>query len=299
MEHETGAHPVICFIDRNTVVQFRSSWGLDNDLWYYVGTIGTSGAITWGGAERPNWHGRNCRVAINNEGRVVEMHQSLTHRRIYSRVGVVKEGKISWGECQRVEDGMNPAVALLDDGTVICVYLTSSQGSYSSYSRVGFVKVESKAIVQWEDPTCYGTGRNLALTANRGGVVIEMHQKAWRMNTLQYRVGKLHNSHGQKQITWGEEIDCGGGWDPSVTLNSDGNVLEVHSTFTLRRLQYRNGVVDSNAFRIDWTRDAIQYDLGKYPSVCLNGNRERNVVEAHETNLGISVWCCSGSLNKS
>lgn len=150
MEHETGARPVICFNDRNTVVQFRTSWGSDNDLWYYVGTIDKSGVITWEEAERPDWYGRNCRVAINNEGTVVEMHQSLTQRRIYSRVGVVKEGKISWGECQRVEDGMNPAVALLDDGTVICVYLTSSLGSYSTYSRVGFVNVESKTIVEWE-----------------------------------------------------------------------------------------------------------------------------------------------------
>lgn len=295
MRHETGARPVICFNDRNTVVQFRTSW--QHDLWYYVGTIDTSGAITWGEAERPDWYGRNCRVAINNEGTVVEMHQSLTHRRIYSRVGVVEEGKISWGECQGVEDGTNPAVALLDDGTVICVYLTSSLGSYSTYSRVGFVNVESKAI-EWEDPTCYGSGRNLALAANRSGVVIEMHQKAWRMKTLQYRVGKLNHSHGQKQITWGEEIDCDGGWDPSVALNSDGHVLEVHSTVTLRRLRYRNGVVDSSAFRIDWGRDAIQYDLGEYPSVCLNGNREGNVVEAHETNFGRSVWCRSGCLNR-
>ena len=86
------------------------------------------------------------------------------------------------------------------------------------------------------------------------------------------------------------------GLNPSVSINFKGYILEVHTSVFLWRLYCRIGAVDTRTLTIKWVHDALQYDIGTFPSVCLNDNDDKRMVEAHKTNLGNSIWCCTGTL---
>ena len=92
IQRDRGAYPSICLNNNNTVVQVNKSAGLVNHLWHHVGKVDIGGEISWG---KPFCYdsGLSPRVAINNCGTVVEVHESLFHRDIYCRVGVVNTAK--------------------------------------------------------------------------------------------------------------------------------------------------------------------------------------------------------------
>ena len=291
--HDGGAYPSIGLSNNNTVVQVNNSAGLLNELWCHAGNVEAGGDISWG---EPVWYGDGLypRVAINNHGIVVEVHEAQLFRDLYYLVGVVDTARkvIQWGDCHHYDSGLAPAVALLDNGTVISVHQTSFLGSYTTYYRVGTVDIEHKKIT-WGNSVSYGRGRELALAANKD-TVVEVHRRTWGQD-LHYRVGKLDGS----EIKWGEGKYYDKGSNPSISINCRGHVLEVHTSIALRRLYCNIGVVDTRIQTIGWVRDSREYAMGKYPSVCLNDNDDKSIVEVHETNLGTSIWCCTGTLKPS
>ena len=98
-------------------------------------------------------------------------------------------------------------------------------------------------------------------------------------------------SHGEKiQPTVEDAIHV------CVAVNSRGHVLEVHTSINLRRLHRRLAVVNRRTQTLDWVRDGLQYDVGTYPSICLNDNADKNLVETHQTNVGEAIWCRTGTL---
>ena len=298
-QNDSGAYPSICVNSNNTVVKINNSAGLLNRLYCNVGKIENGGDISWGKSVCYD-SGLYPRVAINNDGTVVEVHQSQAFRDLYYRVGVVDTARkeIQWDDVSHHYDsGVNPAVALLDDGRVISVHQTSAFGSYATYYKVGSVDVRHKNIV-WGNSISYGRGRELALAASRDGTVVEVHKGTWG-NSLRYHVGQLRGNAPQRIIEWGEDTFYGGGWNPCVAVNSKGHVLEVHTSVTLRKLRCRIGVVNTTTQTLDWVRDGAQYDMGVNPSICLNDNAGKNLVETHQTNLGEAIWCRTGTLRPS
>ena len=79
-------------------------------------------------------------------------------------MGVVNTARqeIQWGDSQKYDSGLAPAVAFLDDGTVISVHQTSFFGSYATYYHVGSVDTEHKSITLGNSIS-YGRGRELSL----------------------------------------------------------------------------------------------------------------------------------------
>ena len=286
-------YPSIC-ANNTTVVRVNNSAGLWNELCYQVGNV-KDGEISWKKACSYDY-GLYPRVAINKHGTVVEVHEAQMHRNLYYHVGVVDtfRQKIEWSDSRYYDSGLAPAVALLDDNTVISVHQTSAFGSYATYYRIGTVDVEHK-IINWGHSISYGRGRELALAANQD-TVLEVHKSTWG-NSLRYHVGKLDGN----EIKWGEDTYYDDGFNPSIGINSKGHVVEVHTSLTLRRLYRRIAVADTRTQTLNWKGDPlqVQYDMGIYPSVCLNDNDNKNIVEAHESNFGSSVWCCTGTLKSS
>ena len=130
------------------------------------------------------------------------------------------------------------------------------------------------------------------MTANQNAVV-EVH-KSVLGNSLHHCVGHVKSE--MQTIDWGEDTVYGEGCRPSVSVNSKGHVLEVHTSVTLRRLYRMIGLVDTETQTLNWVRHSLQYDMDTYPSICLNDNDDKSVVEAHESNLGSSIWCRTGTL---
>ena len=292
VQNVDGTYPSIC-ASNTTVVQVNNSTGLSKQLCYQVGKV-KAGEISWENRACFYDYGLYPRVAINKHGTVVEVHEAQFVRDIYYRVGVVDtfSQKIEWSDSRYYDSGLAPAVALLDDNTVISVHQTSAFGSYATYYRLGTVDVKHKNI-KWGHSISYGRGRELALAANQD-TVVEVHKSTWG-NRLRYHVGKLDGN----EIKWGEDTHYDEGWNPSIGINSVGHVVEVHTSTILRRLYRRIAVADTRAQNLGWVGDAVQYDMGAYPSVCLNDNDDKNIVEAHESNFGSSIWCRTGTLKPS
>ena len=296
--NDGGAYPSICVNNGCTVVKINNSAGLYNRLYCNVGKIERAGNISWG--DRDHFEdGLYPRVAINSRGTVVEVHQSVHGHELHYRVGQVNDVKkeVEWGSIHHYESGMYPAVALLDGGTVIGVYQASGRGYY----QVGAVNAENETI-KWGNSNSIGPGREFALAANQDGAVVEVH-KGVRGDNLHYRVGQLMVEN--QTIQWGEDLHYDGrsnttkGNGPSVAINSEGHVVEVHATGIFgRKLRRRVGVVNMTTQTINWVRKDIdaQYDTGMYPSVCLNDNTDMNLVETHISSLGGNIMCCTGTL---
>ena len=290
-KHNTGTYPSICVNDSGTVVKVMNSGRLENKMLYWVGKIEDSNEITWGEGIVYDY-GSYPRVAINNSGAVVEVHESTMYRDLYYRVGVVDETsqKIEWGDATCYERGLIPAVAVRDDGTVITVHLTSALGSYTSYYRVGTVDVTHKTIT-WGPSHSYGVGKGLAVAVNNDGAVVEVHKNS----QLEYRLGQLNQEN--QTISWGPNTVYAEGANPCIAIDSRGHVLEAHQEGTFSDLYCRIGNINMAQQKIDWVRkESSRYEIGCYPSICLNDNMEKNVVEAHEPNFGKNGWYCTGTL---
>ena len=87
------------------------------------------------------------------------------------------------------------------------------------------------------------------------------------------------------------------GANPCIAIDSRGHVLEVHQEGASTNLHCRIGNINVAKQKIDWVRkESLRYEIGFYPSICLNDNMETNVVEAHEPNSGKNGWYCTGTL---
>ena len=70
--------------------------------------------------------------------------------------------------------------------------------------------------------------------------------------TLYYMTGKMNKDF---SVSWGDQIQLGKGERPSVTINDDNFVLEVHADGnfiqgSFSKIHYRVGIMDSNTLKV-------------------------------------------------
>jgi hypothetical protein len=167
--------------------------------------------------------------------------------------------------------------ALQDDGTISWFPLSDDQRRYIS----GGV-----------DPT---------VAINDLGTVVEIHSTDG--DHLYYRTGVLNSSSGVIEWLWtpssGQYYDKGK-W-PSVAINNDNWVVEVHNSEGESNCWYNVGKVEQDGSiiwgEITWddTTKSRNYDTGQYPSVAISGDR---ILEAHNSEANGDMWCTVGRLNE-
>ena len=94
-------------------------------------------------------------------------------------------------------------------------------------------------------------------------------------------------------ITWGNSINEGTGRYPSVAINSNGVVVEVHERLN-REVWYRVGMVDTDSKTINWG-SSYKYDSGVQPHVAIDDGL--NVVENHISQNHETLWCHVGKVD--
>jgi hypothetical protein len=114
-KYDTGATPSIAINNHNVVVEVHQSDGPSTALWYHVGTVDPSAkTINWGSSVEYD-NGDFPRVALTDDGYVIEVHQSQTFQTLWWRIGVVDVGakRINWlmASARQYDTGMAPAVA--------------------------------------------------------------------------------------------------------------------------------------------------------------------------------------------
>ena len=298
MHQGYGRFPSITLNNNNIVVAVRNSL-----LWFTlksrVGVVSEEDTICWG-QEQKFGYGYYSRVSLNNNNMVVEVHASHYKRTVSYCVGKVNVDArvIEWGESYDFGQGRAPAVALTDSGSVVVVY-ENAYGFYKSYYRVGTLDTEHKRIEWVKEAQLYGSGTELSVAMKDDGTVIEVHRSALLFR-LQLTIGRLKvDDQGNilGKIKWRGPKTYGRGYYPYVSLNGEGQVVEVHQSLFFRRLIYQTGIVYREANAFQWTHSQQPYNLGWAPVVALNDHNK--VIECHETNSaykGNSIWYKIGNL---
>jgi hypothetical protein len=201
-----GFHTSIAINDNGLIVgvhEINAHSG--TGLYYRVGQLrnpaGGDYTIAWSSGTKGVQYddGINPHIAINNHNQVVEVHEVSAGGIVgaisgggdwllHYRRGTISEGKITFAESQRYDDGaQQPAVALLDSGLVLEVH---SPG-FGLGSRTGELDASNSTLIRWYP--CLTSGEddryeNPALATN-GEYVYQTHGENDWLNMAIYYSG--------------------------------------------------------------------------------------------------------------
>lgn len=233
-------------------------------------------------------------VALNSENVVVGLRNSIVNdnpgfANLSYDIGRVDGDKIQWtSNFPSLEKGERwPSIAINNSGLVVEVY--ESSGGHTLWCKVGNVVADNNINggkrIDWGESWQYdGEGTWPSVAINDHGLVVGVHTTD--RDNLWYRVG-THNSSSSPAIDWRDSIWYGSsGEHPSVAINNNGLVVEVHQSSALG-VSYRVGRVADDGIHINWG-DEIKYDNGIKPSVAINN--DGLVVEVHQSESGDTLW---------
>jgi hypothetical protein len=223
-------------------------------------------------------------VAVNSSGVVVEVHKSQGYwgSLVWYHIGKLNAGKLTWGKVQLIDQSSIPAalptwptVALTNDNYVIVVFSSNRERAKGKlYYQVG--KVDPTGTVDqsidwlttWAQ---YDTGFHPSISVNNSGQIAEVHEGD-SSKALWYRLGHLKDpAAGEYDIVWdsgdrGVKYDSG--QSPKVSINDNGDVLEMHQVSGESLLHYLRGTVSGS--KINFADGAPRYLTGaSQPAVAL------------------------------
>ena len=254
-----------------------------SDLWYHVGNINEA-TVNWGASHNYS-NGYNPSVAVNNSGTVVEVHETSNvlpwNHKLYYKVGTISGTTIDWGGDDDYDEGLQPSVAIDDNGNVVEVH--KSQGHDTLWYRVG--KINGKSIT-WGSSHKYDSGVHPSVSINNKGQVVEVH-KSQSYDKLWYRVGTLSGN----TINWGNAHEYQSGVNPSVALTDSGELVEVHESQGLTGLWQLSGVISGST--INWS-SSFNYDSGSKPRCGISSDGQLSI-QVHEGSL-YGMWFSTSRL---
>lgn len=109
---DSGANPSVAINARGQVVEVHDSGA--GALWYWSGTYGTDGRVTWLRHGRYD-SGTTPAVALNDNGFLVEVHKSQSASTLWYHVGqVTADGDIAWSPSHQYDTGILPSIAFVN-----------------------------------------------------------------------------------------------------------------------------------------------------------------------------------------
>jgi hypothetical protein len=200
-----------------------------------------------------------------------------------STVYTSSEGSLTLRPAEYCGDGGRPSVALVADRIAVMVH--ASPGGAELQHCVGIVNSEGK--VEWGRHLQFAKGANPSVSTNDMWMAVAVYDNNGE--------GKLCSRYGivnpeTKDITWGKSQSCGSGTQPSVSLRTDGRIVEVHEEKHLfkKSLFYRLGQIDMGRRGVHW-EDSVKM-CSKATNAKVAVSDEGYVVEVHE-HEGDSALC--------
>jgi hypothetical protein len=218
-------------------------------------------------------------VAANDQGTLIEVHQSQNGPTLWATVGAF-DFDARWGDSSQYDTGVQPSVALNDQGTVVEVHKSETHDTL--WCRVGSVDPARKTV-SWGASVQYDKGQTPSVALNGRNQVIEVHQSE-NKDTLWYHVGTVDPAG--KTIRWETSHQYDHGICPSVALNDAGTVVEMHQSQNEGTLWYHVGSI-STGFG-----PSHSHSRGVTPSVALND--EGLAVEVHQSDTHETLWSSTG-----
>jgi hypothetical protein len=229
----TGCFPAVAVDTQGNVVAVHESFPLGSwNLHYAVGKVNDDlTRIEFGSVSGPIARGGRAKVAVNDQGLVVVVHQVEPRPgvgRLRYQVGNLDADskKIDFGDPQDWDEGWAPSVAINGRLQVVVTYRRLSD--HRLLYRVGSIVSASKRI-SFGDAFEFGTGTFPTVALNDQGFVVAAHEGAAARGRfhLWVRTGEL--AEDEKVIHWtGESVRHHDGSAPSVALDGRVAVLADH-----------------------------------------------------------------------
>lgn len=117
-----------------------------SNLWYWSGQIASNGSVTWLRHGKYDT-GKTPAVALNDDGWLVEVHQSSTATELFSHTGRVdpNTGEIAWSASAKYDNGVNPSVQFVDPAGTTVREIHKSQSNSQNWQWTGAVNTGSTA----------------------------------------------------------------------------------------------------------------------------------------------------------
>jgi len=243
-------------------------------------------------------------------GGVIEVHKAETEgaTSLWYRYGVRKGATIEWSASRQYDNGREPAVAVNREGDVLEVHETSNIATDDLWCRVGRADANS-LVVNWRAgqkldwPSAEGHKPSAALVTQKsdGGKLAVIVLQSKSNANLNYLTGYI-GGDGRFQLNYSATYDKG--VQPSVSMNTSGQVVEVHKSQSRDALFYRVGRVEKIEQNVLGVRSiktivrwgpSYEYDGGVQPSVAITENG--TVVEVHKSQFETSLWRRVGYIN--
>jgi hypothetical protein len=129
-----GYHPAVATNAHGQVVEVHDSGA--GALWYWTGTYGTDGRITWLRHGRYD-SGTTPAVALNDNGQLVEVHKSQSADTLWYHVGTIgADGDITWSPSHQYDTGTLPTIQFTNGATTLRE-IHRSQSSSQNWNWTG------------------------------------------------------------------------------------------------------------------------------------------------------------------
>ena len=160
--------------------------------------------------------------------------------------------------------------------------------------------------IVWSSPIySYDGGMRPQVAINDSGTVVEVHETNNIFNhKLYYHTGhivKIGESYYMDWDSGASGIQYDAGRNPHITLDNEGNVIEVHeSPINAENLHYRRGRVNNEVTRVDWAPAASngRFQTGNAEDPAVSLSNDGFVLEAHNTYSPKNVIVQYGQVNE-
>jgi hypothetical protein len=190
-KYDAGFRANIAINDDGVIVGVHESMGSSNRLYYRRGHManpaGGDFTIIWNSGHYGIGYdnGAIAHIAINNKGQVVEVHQvNKEHLLHYRRGDITADGVgINFQETVRYNnDGLQPAVALTDNGFALEVNATANTTTNHVLDRmVGALDPVNPALINWSQARTYDPSAGLRgepAVATNGAYAIQTNEES-------------------------------------------------------------------------------------------------------------------------
>ncbi|MFD2036955.1 hemopexin repeat-containing protein [Belliella marina] len=239
----------------------------------------------------PDSSGIQTSVAINNTGKVIEVHQSKGGDKLWCRTGQAYQMDVQWNASTYYDKGTTPSVCMNDKGTMVEVHKAQSWDEL--WCHVGQTDGD---IIRWGASNKYDSGILPSIAMDDKNWCVEVHSSQGAATGLWYRLGVVNEK--KKKIDWlfSNAKKYGKGYRPRIAMNNKGVVVEVHNNeVTHNTLWYTVGILDRKNNTIRWGNHIKFGNGGTQPSVALTD--DGFVVEVHNSESKGTLWRHVGKVN--
>jgi hypothetical protein len=190
-KYDAGFHANIAINDDGVIVGVHESMGSSNRLYYRRGHLANPAGgdfnIIWNSGHYGIGYDNGARphIAINNRGQVVEVHQVNTEHLLHYRRGdITADGAgINFQDTVRYnDDGLQPAVALTDNGFVLEVNGRANTVTNHVLDRmVGALDTVNPALIRWSHARTYDPSAGVRAepsVATNGAYAIQTNEES-------------------------------------------------------------------------------------------------------------------------